>query len=39
MLNATTPLWTVVIALAVRHQKAVNFRQGTGLILGFGERC
>jgi len=36
MLNATTPLWTVVIALAVRHQKSINFRQGTGLILGFG---
>jgi drug/metabolite transporter (DMT)-like permease len=36
MLNATTPLWTVVIALAVRHQKTTGFRQGTGLILGFG---
>ena len=36
MLNATTPLWTVVVALAVRHQKSVSLRQGTGLILGFG---
>jgi len=36
MLNATTPLWTVVVALAVRHQKNVSLRQGTGLILGFG---
>jgi drug/metabolite transporter (DMT)-like permease len=36
MLNATTPLWTVVVALAVRHQKEISARQGTGLILGFG---
>lgn len=36
MLNATTPLWTVVVALAVRHQKNVSLRQGAGLILGFG---
>lgn len=36
MLNATTPLWTVVVALAVRHQKAISVLQGTGLALGFG---
>jgi drug/metabolite transporter (DMT)-like permease len=36
MLNATTPLWTVVVALAVRHQKGMSIQQGAGLILGFG---
>jgi drug/metabolite transporter (DMT)-like permease len=34
MLNATTPLWTVVIALSVRHEKAVSFRQVGGLVIG-----
>jgi len=36
MLNTTTPLWTILIALAVRHQKATSLRQTTGIILGFG---
>jgi drug/metabolite transporter (DMT)-like permease len=36
VLNATTPLWTVLVALTVRHQKSVSLRQGSGLILGFG---
>jgi drug/metabolite transporter (DMT)-like permease len=36
MLNATTPLWTVVIALATRHQRAVTVRQAAGLVIGFG---
>jgi drug/metabolite transporter (DMT)-like permease len=36
ILNATTPLWTVVVALAVRHQKTISLSQATGLILGFG---
>jgi drug/metabolite transporter (DMT)-like permease len=35
MLNATTPLWTVVIALATRHQKMISTWQGAGLIFGF----
>src|SRR5262252_1040334 len=36
MLNATTPLWTVVVALATRHQRAVSARQAAGLVIGFG---
>jgi drug/metabolite transporter (DMT)-like permease len=36
MLNATTPLWTVVIALSLRRQKTVSFRQVGGLVIGFG---
>lgn len=36
MLNATTPLWTVVVALAVRHQKAISIPQSIGLVFGFG---
>ena len=36
MLNATTPLWTVVIALATRHQQATTVRQVAGLVIGFG---
>jgi drug/metabolite transporter (DMT)-like permease len=35
IINATTPLWTVVLALAVRHQKAVTSWQAAVLILGF----
>jgi drug/metabolite transporter (DMT)-like permease len=35
IINATTPLWTVVLALAVRHQKAVTRWQAAGLIIGF----
>jgi drug/metabolite transporter (DMT)-like permease len=36
MLNATTPLWTVLIALGSRHQHAVTARQAAGLVIGFG---
>jgi drug/metabolite transporter (DMT)-like permease len=36
IINATTPLWTVVLALAVRHQRSVTGWQGAGLIVGFG---
>ena len=36
IINATTPLWTVVLALAVRHQKSVTSWQAAGLIVGFG---
>lgn len=35
IINATTPLWTVVLALAVRHQKSVTRWQAAGLIAGF----
>jgi drug/metabolite transporter (DMT)-like permease len=35
IINATTPLWTVVLALAVRHQKTVTRWQAAGLIIGF----
>jgi drug/metabolite transporter (DMT)-like permease len=35
MLNATTPLWTVVVALAVRHQKTIRAQQAVGLLTGF----
>jgi drug/metabolite transporter (DMT)-like permease len=35
IINATTPLWTVVLALAVRHQKVVTSWQPAGLIVGF----
>jgi drug/metabolite transporter (DMT)-like permease len=35
IINATTPLWTVLLALAVRHQKRVTGSQGAGLIVGF----
>jgi drug/metabolite transporter (DMT)-like permease len=35
IINATTPLWTVVLALAVRHQKNVTGWQAAGLIVGF----
>jgi drug/metabolite transporter (DMT)-like permease len=36
MLNATTPLWTVAIALGTRHQRAITARQAAGLVIGFG---
>jgi drug/metabolite transporter (DMT)-like permease len=35
IINATTPLWTVVLALGVRHQKTVTSWQAAGLIVGF----
>jgi drug/metabolite transporter (DMT)-like permease len=35
IINATTPLWTVILALAVRHQKTVTSWQAAGLIVGF----
>jgi len=35
IINATTPLWTVALALAVRHQKALTSWQAAGLIVGF----
>jgi drug/metabolite transporter (DMT)-like permease len=36
MLNTTTPLWTVLVALAAGHQKSVTVRQAAGLVIGFG---
>lgn len=36
MLNATTPLWTIVFALATRHQRSTSLRQAAGLVVGFG---
>ena len=30
IINATTPLWTVLLALAVRHQRSVTGWQGAG---------
>ena len=35
ILNAMTPLWTIVIALATRHQRATSLRQVGGLLIGF----
>src|SRR5579863_6480956 len=35
IINATTPLWTVVLAVAVRHQKTVTRWQAAGLVVGF----
>lgn len=36
ILNATTPLWTVLIALAVRHGPRARFPLIIGLAVGFG---
>jgi drug/metabolite transporter (DMT)-like permease len=35
IINATTPLWTVVLALAVRQQQTVTSWQVAGLFVGF----
>ena len=35
IINATTPLWTMMLARAVRHQKTVTGWQVAGLITGF----
>ncbi|MGH3787657.1 MAG: DMT family transporter [Pseudonocardiaceae bacterium] len=36
VLNATTPLWTVTVALLVRTERAMSAARAAGLILGFG---
>jgi drug/metabolite transporter (DMT)-like permease len=36
ILNATTPLWTVVIALATRHERKLSLPRAAGLAVGFG---
>jgi drug/metabolite transporter (DMT)-like permease len=35
IINATTPLWTLVLALALRHQKSASGWQAAGLVVGF----
>jgi drug/metabolite transporter (DMT)-like permease len=34
-MNATTPLWTLLLAVAIRQQKTVRLRELAGLVLGF----
>jgi drug/metabolite transporter (DMT)-like permease len=36
IINATTPTWTIVLALTLRHQKSVSPWQAAGVIVGFG---
>lgn len=36
ILNATTPLWTVTVALLVRTERAMSAARAAGLLLGFG---
>ena len=35
IINATTPLWTLILALAVRHQQSATKWQTAGLVVGF----
>lgn len=35
-MNATTPLWTLVLAFSVRQSSRLNLLQVTGLAMGFG---
>jgi drug/metabolite transporter (DMT)-like permease len=36
ILNATTPLWTVLVALATRHERSLPLSRACGLAVGFG---
>ena len=36
ILNATTPLWTVIVALATRLERTLEVRRAAGLVVGFG---
>lgn len=36
ILNSTTPLWTMAVALSSGHQRRVSVRQIVGLVVGFG---
>jgi drug/metabolite transporter (DMT)-like permease len=36
IINATTPLWTMGLAVSVRHQRQINGWQAAGLVVGFG---
>ena len=35
ILNATTPLWTIVVALATRHERTLPLTRAAGLLVGF----
>jgi drug/metabolite transporter (DMT)-like permease len=35
VLNGTTPLWTLAVGLAVRHERRVGLARAVGLVLGF----
>jgi drug/metabolite transporter (DMT)-like permease len=35
ILNATTPLWTIVIALVTRHERRLPLARAAGLLVGF----
>lgn len=36
ILNATTPLWTLVVAMATRHERTATPARVAGLVVGFG---
>lgn len=36
ILNATTPLWTMAVALLTRHTRSLRAREAGGLAVGFG---
>lgn len=36
ILNATTPLWTLVVAMVTRHERTVTPARLAGLVIGFG---
>jgi drug/metabolite transporter (DMT)-like permease len=35
ILNATTPLWTIVVALVTRHERRLPAARAAGLLVGF----
>jgi len=35
ILNATTPLWTIVVALVTRHERSLPLARAAGLLVGF----
>jgi drug/metabolite transporter (DMT)-like permease len=35
IMNATTPLWTIAVALTVRHERRLSGARAAGLLLGF----
>jgi drug/metabolite transporter (DMT)-like permease len=35
IMNATTPLWTIAVALTVRHERHLSGARAAGLLLGF----
>jgi drug/metabolite transporter (DMT)-like permease len=36
ILNTTTPLWTILIALGTRHERRLSLMRAFGLLIGFG---